>query len=137
VRITRNDKDLDLANGDRLHVVAVSAGRVTLSDGARNIALSTEKPLHIDHAYATTVHSSQGLTADRVLIDADAASRTTARDVYYVAVSRARHEARIFTNDRAKLPAAVMRETVKTAALDVVKLGTRQHSHRMRIRERA
>lgn len=126
VRITRNDKDLDLANGDRLHVVAVSAGRVTLSDGARNIALSTEKPLHIDHAYATTVHSSQGLTADRVLIDADAASRTTAKDVYYVAVSRARHEARIFTNDRAGLPAAVMRETVKTAALDVAKRPQRE-----------
>ena len=126
VRITRNDKDLDLANGDRLHVVAVSAGRVTLSDGARTVALSTEKPLHIDHAYATTVHSSQGLTADRVLIDADAASRTTAKDVYYVAVSRARHEARIFTNDRAKLPAAVMRETVKTAALDVAKRPQRE-----------
>lgn len=129
VRITRNDKELDLANGDRLHVVAVSAGRVTLSDGARNIALSTEKPLHIDHAYATTVHSSQGLTADRVLIDADAASRTTAKDVYYVAVSRARHEARIFTNDRAKLPAAVMRETVKTAAFDVVGTCREERKH--------
>jgi len=100
IRITRNDKDRDLANNDRMKVVAVEDRKVTVTDGKRNVELPTDKPLHIDHAYATTVHSSQGLTSDRVLVDAHAESRTTANDVYYVAISRARHEARIFTNDR-------------------------------------
>jgi hypothetical protein len=46
-------------------------------------------PLHLDRAYATTVHSSQGLTAERVLVDASTRSRTTTKDVFYVAISRA------------------------------------------------
>ncbi|HET6411499.1 MAG TPA: ATP-binding domain-containing protein, partial [Anaeromyxobacter sp.] len=73
----------------------------------------------LDHAYATTIHSSQGTTADRVLIDAATRSRTTARDTFYVAISRARHEVRIYTDDLARLPLAVERESRKHAALDL------------------
>lgn len=121
VRITRNNAELDVANGDRFQVEAVAKDRVTLGNGARRVELTADKPLHLDHAYVTTVHSSQGLTADRVLIDAHAESRTTAKDVYYVAISRARHEVRIFTNSVKKLPAAIMREAIKHAALDLAR----------------
>ena len=119
VRITRNDATLDVANGDRFTVEAVTKEAVTLRSDHRSIVLPTDKPLHLDHAYAATVHSSQGLTADRVLIDADAKSRTTAKDVYYVAISRARHDAKIFTDDRSALPKAISRENIKHAALDL------------------
>jgi len=73
----------------------------------------------MDYAYATTVHSSQGLTADRVLIDAHAQSRTTAKDVFYVAVSRARFEAIVYTNNKDVLPNAITRNNLKFAALDL------------------
>ncbi|MDD4937163.1 MAG: MobF family relaxase [Acidiphilium sp.] len=126
VRITRNDKTLDLATGERMRVAAVEAGKVTLEAGGRRVELPAEKPLHLDHAYATTVHSAQGLTSDRVLIEAQTNSRTTAKDVYYVAISRARHEARIYTNDRAKLPKAIERENRKHAALDLARERERQ-----------
>jgi predicted DNA-binding WGR domain protein/very-short-patch-repair endonuclease len=96
VRMTRNDAALDLANGDRFIVTAVSPSAITLIDGKRQVELPADRPLHLDHAYATTIHSSQGTTADRVLIDAATRSRTTAKDVYYVAISRAQHEARIY-----------------------------------------
>ncbi len=33
-------------------------------------------------AYASTVHSAQGLTCDKVLINLETQSRTTAKDVY-------------------------------------------------------
>lgn len=121
VRITRNDAQLDVANGDRFKVADVAAGKLTLSDGKRTVELKTDKPLHLDHAYATTVHSAQGLTSDRVLIDAHSKSLTTAKDVYYVAISRARHEARIYTDNVKALPAAIARENVKLAALDIEK----------------
>ncbi len=121
VRITRNNAELDVANGDRFRVEVVTRDRVTLGNGARRVELTADRPLHLDHAYATTVHSSQGLTADRVLIDAHAESRTTAKDVYYVAISRARHEARIYTNSAKTLPAAIMWETIKHAALDLAR----------------
>ena len=121
IRITRNDKDLDVANGDRFKVASVSSQQITLTNGERSMTLDPTSPLHIDYAYATTVHSSQGLTADRVLIDAHAQSRTTAKDVFYVAISRARFEARVYTDDRANLPVAIARENEKFAALDLVR----------------
>lgn len=46
-------------------------------------------------------------------------SRTTTKDVFYVAISRAQHEARIYTDDRARLPIAVERKHRKEAALDL------------------
>jgi ATP-dependent exoDNAse (exonuclease V) alpha subunit len=119
VRITRNDAALDLANGDRFTVAAVGPRTITLADGRRTVELPADGPLHLDHAYATTIHSSQGTTADRVLIDAATKSRTTAKDVYYVAISRAQQEARIYTDDMAKLPLAIERERPKHAALDL------------------
>jgi conjugative relaxase-like TrwC/TraI family protein len=119
VRITRNDAALDLANGDRFTVAAVAKDSITLHDGKREVVLVADRPLHVDHAYATTVHSSQGTTAERVLIDAGTKSRTTGKDVYYVAISRARQEARIYTDDRSKLPLAVAREHAKHAAMEL------------------
>lgn len=121
VRITRNNAALDLANGDRFKVAAVAQGKVTLENGGRNVELQADRPLHLDHAYATTVHSAQGLTADRVLINAHTHSRTTAKDVYYVAISRARQEARIYTNDIRAFPDAIARENQKHAALDLTR----------------
>lgn len=119
VRITRNDSALDLANGDRFSVAAVSTRSVTLTDGDRRVELRANRPLHLDHAYATTIHASQGTTAERVLIDAATKSRTTTQDVYYVAISRAQHEARIYTDHFAALPRAIGRENTKHAALDL------------------
>jgi hypothetical protein len=119
VRITRNDAARDLANGDRFKVADVSASAITLTDGRRQVELPADRPLHLDHAYAATVHSSQGLTADRVLIDASTKTRTTSKDVFYVAISRAQHEARVYTDDRGKLPLAVEREHRKQAAMEL------------------
>ena len=57
--------------------------------------------------------------ADRVLIDAHAQSRTTAKDVFYVALSRARFEATVYTNNKDALPKAITRNNLKFAALDL------------------
>ncbi len=100
-------------------MAAVSPRAITLTDGRRQVELPADRPLHLDHAYAAAVHSSQGLTADRVLIDASTRSRTTTKDVFHVAISRAQHEARIYTDDRAKLPIAIEREHRKLAAMEL------------------
>jgi len=41
------------------------------------------------------------------------------KDVFYVAISRAQQEARIYTDDRAKLPIAIEREHRKLAAIEL------------------
>ncbi|SAI46651.1 conjugal transfer protein [Bordetella ansorpii] len=119
VRVTRNDAARDLVNGGRFEVVAVSRDTITIRNNARTVTLPADHPVHLDRAYATTVHSAQGLTADRVLINAESYSRTTKSDVYYVGISRARHSADIYTDSKSKLPAAADRREDKTAALDI------------------
>ena len=123
VRVTRNDAALDLVNGQRLQVVAVSENHVTLKTGNRRVDLPANKPLHMDHAYATTAHSAQGLTCDRVLYNAESHSRTTAQDTYYVSISRERHSVKVFTNDETMLPKAVSTERAKGLALDLDREG--------------
>lgn len=118
VRITHNDARRDLANGDRFVVEAVAPGKVTLNNGQRSVELPTDKPLHVDHAYASTVHASQGLTVKHVLVDAMTKSRTLTKDVWYVAISRATHTAQVFADSLDRLPQAIARESGKTAALD-------------------
>lgn len=68
-----------------------------------------------------TVHASQETTADRVLIDATTKSRNTTKDVYHVAISRAKLETRVYTDDKSKLPLAVSRDHVKHAACDLAR----------------
>jgi len=119
VRITHNMPDHGLTNGDRFRVSELSHGEIEISNARNSIVLSTKDLLHLDHAYATTVHSSQGLTADRVMYDAKSISRATSQEVYYVAISRARYQAEIYTEDLNKLPAAIARICEKTAALDL------------------
>ncbi len=121
VRITRNDAARDLANGDRFRVVSASPTEISLTDERRVVTLPASRVLHLEHAYSTTIHSSQGTTAERVLFDANTHSRTTAQDVFYVAVSRARSEVHVYTDSRKDLPDAVARETPKYAAYDVTR----------------
>jgi ATP-dependent exoDNAse (exonuclease V) alpha subunit len=126
VRINRNDPGRDLTNGDRMHVAGVIGGTVKLEsveqrDGrpVRSLELPANRQLHLEHAYACTVHSAQGLTSDRVLIALDTRSRTTSMNLYYVAISRARHEARLYTNSIRELPAAIARRFDKSTALAI------------------
>ena len=127
VRITRNDVRLDLTNGDLMRVTAVTPNRVTVQrlDGSANahkpLDLDARVPLHLVHAYSSTVHSSQGMTCSNVLISMGAFSRTTSRNLYYVAISRAKNMARIYTDAANKLPTSVARLLSKTEALSLVR----------------
>ncbi|MGB3836259.1 relaxase domain-containing protein [Castellaniella sp.] len=71
------------------------------------------------YAYTTTAHSTQGLTCDRVLYNAESFSRTTAQDTYYVSISRERHEVVVFTDDADELPERVDRLGYKGLAHDL------------------
>ena len=75
---------------------------------------------HLDHGYAVTSHSSQGQTADRVLIHVDTdKSELLVNDRFaYVSVSRAQYDARIYTNDRSKLPYSLSRDNSQRTATE-------------------
>lgn len=119
VRLTRNNQALQVSNGDRFKVTALDQNHITLSNEKKEITLALSKPLFLEYGYATTIHSSQGMTVDRVLIDLNTKSLTTSKEAYYVAISRARQEALLSTDNLSKLPKSLQRETRKTAALDL------------------
>lgn len=122
VRFTSNDYTKGLVNGDLAVVVAIDQERQMIelkkADGIV-IALDSTKSMHLDYAYCSTVHAAQGQTAERVLIEADTKSATANESAYYVAISRARSEVAIYTDDKLMLPEMMGREDVKHAALDV------------------
>jgi ATP-dependent exoDNAse (exonuclease V) alpha subunit len=76
---------------------------------------------HIDHGYAVTSHSSQGATADRVLVNVDteqAHDQLVNSRLAYVSVSRGRDDAQIYTNDAQKLGEELSRDVSKQSALE-------------------
>jgi ATP-dependent exoDNAse (exonuclease V) alpha subunit len=105
--------------------------RVRLDSGKR-IEFSPDKQRHFDHGYALTSHSSQGLTADRVLVHVDTAQAH--RDLInarmaYVSVSRARCDAHIYTNDAANLATELGRDVSKRSAIERQKETRRDVEH--------
>jgi ATP-dependent exoDNAse (exonuclease V) alpha subunit len=75
--------------------------------------VNLKSELHLDYGYAVTSHSSQGQTADRVLVHvntARAAEQLVNRRLAYVAVSRGRYDAQIYTDDKAQLAEAFDRD---------------------------
>ncbi len=112
VQLTAPSRELKAANRELGTVQGIGQdGRLSLRmDGGRELQLDPRLHPHLDHGYAVTSHSSQGQTADRVLIHVD--TELGAKDllnsrVAYVAVSRGAYDAQLFTNDREKLGAAL------------------------------
>ncbi len=76
---------------------------------------------HIDYGYAVTSHSSQGVTSDRVLIHIDteqAYQGLINSRLAYVAISRGRFDAQIYTNEAVKLGEMLSRNVSKPCALE-------------------
>lgn len=121
VRFTRNDPEKQIHNGDRGKVITIDENQniYLQKENGKMLKLDGGKPLHLEYGYCSTVHAAQGKTCDRVLIEADTKSLTSARDNYYVAISRARHEVKIYTNDKDKLPEAMNRLNDKQSALEI------------------
>jgi ATP-dependent exoDNAse (exonuclease V) alpha subunit len=94
--------------------------RVRLESG-RRVAFNLKDYPHLDYGYAVTSHSSQGHTADRVLVDVDTATlgaQLVNRRLAYVAVSRGRYDAQIYTNDVSELPKALSRDISHRSAIE-------------------
>jgi ATP-dependent exoDNAse (exonuclease V) alpha subunit len=108
VQFTAPANNLKVANRELGTIESIDGNeRLRLRmDGGRAVELGTSSQTHLDYGYALTSHSSQGQTADRVLVHVD--TELGAKDVLnsrmaYVAVSRGAHDVHIFTNDASAL----------------------------------
>ena len=77
---------------------------------------------HIDYGYASTSHSSQGATVDRVIVNIDTmrSAELVNRKQFYVSISRARHGISVYTDDRERLRRVVSRSREKCTALEQI-----------------
>jgi len=122
IRITGNSLRLDgVTNGMRGEVVDVSGSRIMIrfDSGLEYGILVGKTPLEIDHGYAQTGHSAQGLGAGTVILDLPSGSQTLNRRSFYTNLTRTKGAVIAYTDDRERLTGAVTRERDKTMAHDV------------------
>ena len=99
---------------------------MTIRTDSRHLVHVSKHP-HLDYGYAMTSHSSQGQTADRVLIhvDTEQGSQLVNSRMAYVAISRGRYDGQIYTDSKADLAHHLSREHSHSTAIS-----SNQHSHR-------
>ncbi|MGA7080130.1 MAG: AAA family ATPase, partial [Terriglobales bacterium] len=122
IQFTAPANELKVANRELGIIESIGKdGRLRLKmDCGRTVELDPRKHPHLDHGYAMTSHSSQGQTADRVLIHVD--SELGAKDLLnsrmaYVSVSRGRYDAQIFTNNAPMLGQELSRDVSHSPAI--------------------
>jgi conjugative relaxase-like TrwC/TraI family protein len=134
VQFTAPSRDLGVANRDLGTIQSITEGVVAVRmDGKaeRTVTFDSQKMRHFDHGYAVTSHSSQGITAERVLVNMDTRAHPELINTRfaYVSVSRASLDAQIYTNDAASLGQRLTHDASKTSAIDFRQHQTRKENH--------
>jgi conjugative relaxase-like TrwC/TraI family protein len=123
IQVTAPNRELGVANRDLGTIQRFGdGGRITVNmdGGKKTITFDPHEMRHFDHGYAVTSHSSQGLTSERVLVNMDTRVHPELINgrLAYVSISRASHDAQVFTNDAANLAESLSKDVSKTSALD-------------------
>ncbi len=123
VQFTAPNRERHIANRELGTIEKIDdSGNLRLRlDSGRTLAFNIKENPHLDYGYAVTSHSSQGQTADRVLVHIDteqAGEKLVNRRLVYVALSRGRYDAQVFTNDRADLTQKLERDVSRRSAME-------------------
>lgn len=136
----RNDKGLGVQNGLLGEIKSVADTGVAVIDfSGKTIEVDLRKYNHIDHAYAVTLHKSQGTTVEQAImfsylkpgeeptpdlqVEAGPRQESYGRASYNalnVAVTRAQYGAIVMTNTLSGLARAVEKVDVKTSTLNLI-----------------
>ncbi len=124
IQFTAPSRDLQVANRDLGTIQHIGDdGKISVRmDGAKDriVRFDASEMRHFDHGYAVTSHSSQGLTSERVLVNMDTEVHPELMNTRfaYVSVSRASHDAQIYTNDAASLVGKLSHDVSKSTAVN-------------------
>jgi ATP-dependent exoDNAse (exonuclease V) alpha subunit len=120
---TAPSKELGVANRDLGTVQQITKdGQLSVKmDSGKSVSFDANEMRHFDHGYAVTSHSSQGLTANRVLVNVDTHVHPDLINsrFAYVSISRASLDAQVFTNDASSLATNLANVVDKLSALSV------------------
>ena len=122
VQFTAPSKELHVANRELGTVEKIEPnGDMKLrTDSGRMVEFNARQHPHLDYGYAVTSHSSQGQTADRVLVhvDTELGPQSVNNRMAYVSISRGRHDVQIYTDDRNQLAHDLDRDSSKRTAIE-------------------
>ena len=126
VRWTENHKPTDsgprVRNGSGATVASIApdGSRFTLrTDAGQSIEIDASTGAKIDHAYAATSYSAQGLTVDRVMVHHNVEAGAHGDRETYVSLTRARDDIVLYTQNLDKAAAQSGIAIDKSAAHDV------------------
>jgi conjugative relaxase-like TrwC/TraI family protein len=123
IQFTAPHRDKRIANRELGTITEIRPnGMLSIQlDSGRTVEFSMRNHPHLDYGYAVTSHSSQGITADRVLVNIDtrqAHEKLLNSRFAYVSVSRARYEAKIYTDNAHAIGPELSREVSKRTAIE-------------------
>lgn len=121
LRITNNGKSINggnIYNGSTYYVNGFDKlGNIKLSNGA----LLSKNYGHFTQGYVTTSHSSQGKTADKVIISQSSQSfKASSLEQFYVSVSRGKNAVSIYTDNKQNLLNAVKQSTHRLSGMELI-----------------
>ena len=122
VQFTAPNREQHVANRElgTIEKIDANSNLELRMDSGRTLSFNIRENPHLDYGYAVTSHSSQGQTADRVLVHVDteqAGEKLVNRRLAYVAISRGRYDARIYTNDKTALAGSLSRDASHQTAI--------------------
>lgn len=132
LQFTSPSRKLGVSNRDAGTITELDkAGNVRVKlDDKRSVGFNLASNRHIDHGYVSTSHASQGATVDRVLVHIDTGdtriTNLVNKTLAYVALSRPRFEAHVFTDDKERLATALVRRKENAMALSATQI----HAHK-------
>ena len=92
---------------------------------------------HLTHGYVVTSHSSQGVTVDKVFVGVSSQSLpATNQRTAYVALTRGKEQAQIFTDDRNELLKAITRPDDPMSATELSQATPQKPNLRERLTKR-
>ena len=96
----QNDNRLDVKNGKTGTIDWIDGHKLTVTSGDKKLEVDLDQYKKIDHGYAMTTHKAQSITVGRVLVHMDSKqAHMNNRNAFYVDISRAKYEVKIFTDN--------------------------------------
>jgi ATP-dependent exoDNAse (exonuclease V) alpha subunit len=113
IRWTRNDSDSGIRNGETALIRDIQSdgiAKVQLLNGeVKEIDLNAQR--HWDHGYAGTIFSAQGRTSESVIAIMPSNSPLSDQRSAYVAISRAKESAYLYTDSKSELLSGLQERT--------------------------
>ncbi|MCL6336268.1 conjugative relaxase [Pectobacterium carotovorum subsp. carotovorum] len=125
---TKSRKSLGVKNGDEYTLSNIDSGANTftlVNDEGKDITLKSDAMHNLSHMYALTSYKAQGKTVDRVMVLLESWRRNLVNErSFYVSLSRARVEARMYVDDVDKVKKSLAEhEANKTTSLTGFSIG--------------